>query len=62
MLSKQQIKWASQHDWFVSQQVDPQGNGSVVVEDVMYNWIKDTSIVTNKTFSDIEELKAWAGY
>lgn len=59
-MTKQEIKWASQHDWF------SHSNGDVVyviehVADVTkpgeLNWVE-----TTKAFNDLEKLRNWAGY
>jgi len=52
-LNKQQLKWASQHDWFVKESFE----GYVVVRD--YDSAGNLEL---KTFKDFQELRSWAGY
>ena len=51
-MSKQNIRWAKTHDWFL----DAIG-GAVFVRD----WTECGS-PTIASFRDIEELRSWAGY
>jgi len=58
MLTEQQIKWASQHDWFVSRV----GNTIEVVDRWFNVNTKESGedyIVWDKSF---RELRDWAGY
>lgn len=52
-LSKAEIEWASQHDWFIRSS----DQGYVIVRD----WTKDGKEVP-AMFQDFNKLKAWAGY
>lgn len=54
MLTKQQIRWASQHDWFISEAEQGQ---SVIVRD--YHPSGEEFF---PTYSNFEKLKQWAGY
>lgn len=63
MLTKNQVKWASQHDWFMSHGII-QTNGTV-------EWVEVIERTTDvhglgetlyHTFRDFQELKQWAGY
>ncbi len=57
-MTKQQIEWAKQHDWFVTD--DPFLNG-VWVQEVMR--APDGSYQTSpKHFTDFSALRIWAGY
>jgi hypothetical protein len=48
-----QIKWASEHDWFVS----VNDNGNIVCRDEY--WDGTSNIVVHNSFQD---LRDWAGY
>ncbi len=48
-MTESEIKWASQHDWFISA-----SNGVVVA--------MDSGIGKTEFFTDFKELKNWAGY
>ena len=52
MLTNYQIKWASDHDWFLLAK-----HGSVFVRNDLEGHF-DGYLV----FNDIEKLRAWAGY
>lgn len=57
MLTRQQVIWAAQHDWFVADNRD----GSVdVIERATLDGEPPPAKV--ETFRDIRELRAWAGY
>lgn len=49
-MTRQQIKWAAQHDWFIRQS----GNGVVVRG--------DCGEPDEVFFNDAKALRAWAGY
>ena len=49
-MTNNQIKWASQHDWYIGT-----ANGSVTVRG-------DTGEADTLTFSDFGSLHHWAGY
>lgn len=53
-MTKQQIRWASEHDWFILPLV-----GGVMVRDYIDN---DANKPTSIKFTCFEELYAWAGY
>ena len=55
-MTKQQIKWASGHDWFVADNMD----GSIEVLDICTH--NGQTIRAVACFNDFAELKAWAGY
>ena len=50
-MTKQQIKWASQHDWYVCH--------SDILKRVTV-WEQET--MQTVCFTDFKELKTWAGY
>jgi hypothetical protein len=50
MLTKDQIRWASEHDWFAADN----GDGTINVK-----WDDGTIARWNSTFRD---LRFWAGY
>lgn len=52
-MNKQQIKWASEHDWFICA-YDGYERG-VVVRD-------DFEPEKQKVFTDFRKLRVWAGY
>lgn len=58
MLTKEQIRWAASHDWFVADCL----NGTIQVRDVVV-WadghITEDYITWTKSF---RELREWAGY
>jgi len=59
-MTRLQVRWASQHDWFISSKW--RGNGyEVTVQghtpDFRGGWIE-----SKPTFTNIERLKQWAGY
>lgn len=56
-MSKQEIEWAKQHDWFIKEI-----NAGVIVKDSYM--IAGTSMMRDviSRFNDFEELKLWAGY
>lgn len=52
MMTKQQINWASEHDWFLA--VSKDGQGVEVRDDMEQDkWIE---------IRDFKQLKSWAGY
>ena len=54
-MTKQQIKWASVHDWFLTAT-----SNTVTVRD--YEMQDGQYIPIRKTFDNLTELKIWAGY
>jgi hypothetical protein len=61
-LNKQQVKWASQHDWFVDSVV--LDSESVKKEYAVYvkEWQEGMNSFMHVTFTDFNKLRAWAGY
>lgn len=55
-MTKQQVKWASQHDWYIGD-VEHDGYRAVLVRD--YHPSGEYFV---NTFSDFNKLKKWAGY
>ena len=57
MLTEKQIKWASQHDWFIESGAD----GTILVKDsyVLDSVLYEPILKWTGTFA---ELRAWAGY
>lgn len=51
-MNTKQLKWAAQHDWFISMDI---ALGEVVVR---HDELPNATI----TFNDFEELYYWAGY
>jgi len=50
----------SQHDWYLSCY---QTNSAVALEDVTYAVVcTDSESIKSVTFTDLDELNAWAGY
>tara|TARA_R110000822_G_scaffold53019_2_gene136851 strand:- start:493 stop:675 length:183 start_codon:yes stop_codon:yes gene_type:complete len=60
-VNKQQIRWASQHDWFVSSECI-EGEGVVTVIDYISSETQPELYLTHPVFTDYKELKEWAGY
>ena len=56
-----QVRWASQHDWFLSSKATSTGF-KVTVEDFVYRVTTGQYESAKTIFTDINELKAWAGY
>ena len=56
-MTDSQIKWASQHDWYVSN-----NSGNVFVNDVVYNSKTKQSETTLVSFNNFSDLYLWAGY
>lgn len=52
-MTKQQMQWASGHDWFIS----ASDTGHVIVQD----W-NEAGEAIPVTFQDYQELRVWAGY
>ena len=52
-MTKRQIEWARQHDWFTWVRED----GAVLVRDYT-----EDGAQTFRAFTDYRELRAWAGY
>jgi hypothetical protein len=50
-MSKNQVRWAMQHDWFVSAY---ELDGAYIVQ--------ACDGLETETFADFDELYAWAGY
>lgn len=64
MLTPNQIKWASKHDWYIC--LDPAQEGAIIVDD---HWTQsgpdaDEIISAHKqrSFDTFSELYVWAGY
>lgn len=55
-MTRQQIAWASQHDWFIADNTD----GTIDVADICTHNGKVIKAIA--CFSNFSELKAWAGY
>lgn len=57
-MTKQQIQWAMQHDWY------SHSNGDVVyvIERVVHTDRHGVKTNAVKPFNDYQELRAWAGY
>lgn len=57
-MNAQQIKWASQHDWY-----SHSSGNTVYVVDYVIN-VDTNNVVTNKVmpFTNFQELRVWAGY
>lgn len=58
-MTEQQIKWAAQHDWFVSVAGDGEG---VLVSDVSLDTRMGEIFTETKAFRDYRTLRRWAGY
>ena len=56
-MTDSQIKWASQHDWYVSS-----NSGNVFANDVVYNSKTKQSETTLVSFNNFSDLYTWAGY
>lgn len=56
-MTDSQIKWASQHDWYVSNK-----SGYVFVNEVTYNSKTKQSETTLVSFNNFSDLHIWAGY
>lgn len=53
-MTEQQVKWASQHDWY---------EGACSEEyNTYYITVYDSVLDDNVTFDNFQELKEWAGY
>lgn len=52
-MTESQLKWASQHDWYV-------GHGTNVENELFIRVRID--YVTTQDFTDFQALRAWAGY
>lgn len=60
-MTKKQALWAMQHDWALYMFQTGWDTWSILVEEVAI--AADRTVITvEKTFSDFQELKAWAGY
>lgn len=58
MLTKQQIAWATAHEWYVSDN----GDGTIIVVDRWWDRVTGERGEELITMSDFQELRAWAGY
>lgn len=56
-MSSEQIKWAMNHDWYLTTHYN--GNGLGVIDAVM---VIDHDTLDISIFSDYHELRKWAGY
>jgi len=56
MMTKQQIKWASQHDWFIGE-IEHGEYKAVIVRDY-----HPSGKEFFPTYSDFDKLQKWAGY
>lgn len=56
-MTQSQIKWAAEHDWFVSSKGD-----EVTVKETMYNHDANTQYDRETTFTSFKDLREWAGY
>lgn len=54
-MTQQEIAWAARHDWFIDG-----FDGAVLVRDEV--WTDDDVIISERTFTDFNALKSWAGY
>ncbi len=59
-MTRQQATWASQHDWFVREQM--WGLDSFVVSVMEHLNTPEGWKETLLQFADFSELRAWAGY
>lgn len=55
-MNEQQMKWASQHDWYI-------GHG-VNVDNVLFVRVRGDigDVAWTRDFTDYQALRAWAGY
>jgi hypothetical protein len=59
-MTRQQMQWASQHDWFVD---SFEFNDSFTIEVIDYDFSELNGYVRNDiTFTSFMSLKKWAGY
>lgn len=58
-MTKQQIKWASEHDWYLGPAAT---DGGILVQDHVVNMNTGESTITAKMFTDFAALRKWAGY
>lgn len=59
-MTASQIRWASQHDWFIAADGDPHTGLIAVVRDDWHDgavWHEASA-----RFDSFQELRAWAGY
>ena len=61
-LNAPQVKWASQHDWFVDSVVVE--SSPIVGQYAVYvkEWQEGMNSFMHIIFTDFDELQAWAGY
>ncbi len=55
-MNERQIKWASQHDWYVS------NDGNEITVREVCRRPNGSTIETLKRFSTFADLREWAGY
>ncbi len=55
-MNKKQVLWAKQHDWFVCER-----EGVVYAESIELDK-ENNRVLESVSFTDFEELRAWAGY
>lgn len=66
-MTRNQMAWAQQHDWFVNATIKPQAvpidasYATVIVKDESV-LISGEVVVTYPEFESFKELRAWAGY
>lgn len=55
-MTKEQVAWAKQHDWFISSRYDSKTDSYIVTvqDDFMAGWEIE--------FCNFNDLKTWAGY
>ena len=59
-LTEQQVKWASQHDWFIK---TVRCQDAEQYEFVIGVVVRDDLVATEtQIFTDFQELRNWAGY
>ena len=62
-MNTNQVEWASKHDWFISARYMRHCSLYIVTvrdyiaDDILGQWVESTV-----KFSDIKQLKQWAGY
>lgn len=60
-MTYKQIKWASEHDWFIAYNILSSGSYGVIAND---DWVDTDGELHSKTveLTDFKELRIWAGY
>lgn len=62
-MTKEQITWAAQHDWYVEPILSNMGfYDGVRVRDVSYASNAREDVITYRVFRDFRKLRQWAGY